>query len=285
MNRIRLLVVLLIFWLFFFFSIERPLNMIDICRVAYIFAALMAIVAILLPRWRRVPLGVLLVVPIPIFLMLKAWEGDQVWGVGLPLTVTEVCGIAISTILASWVSNAVDEFERAVAHITLGPIGIPVESESTGQVEMYRELRRARHHQRPLSLIAIGIEEESVQIALDRMVQEAQQAMIKQYVLSDLARTLCNELEDYNLITQGNGHFLVLLPEVTPEQLESVIGRLRRTVSEQVGVTLKIGAASFPQNAVTFESLVEAAVGQIKEERRVSPQGQAIQAQSQPIAH
>jgi GGDEF domain-containing protein len=79
-------------------------------------------------------------------------------------------------------------------------------------------------------------------------------------VLSGVASTLCDELEDYNLIAQRNDHFLALLPEVTPGKSSDLIERLRRAVSEQVGVALQIGTASFPGDAVTFESLVEKAV-------------------------
>jgi len=259
MNRIRLLVALLIIWFFFFFSIERPFHVVNISRIAYILAALMAIVAILVPRWREIPLWVLLVAPVPIFLMIKAVEGDPVWGQALPLTVTEICGIAISTILAFWVGNAVNEFESAVAHITMGQIDVLPQSFSTGQAEMYREVRRARHHQRPLSLVAIGIEESSVQVVLDRMVQEAQQAMMRQYVLTNVAKVLCDELEDYDIIAQGDGHFLVLLPEITPKNLGELTEGLRATVAEQVGVMVQIGTSSLPTDAVTFDGLIETA--------------------------
>jgi GGDEF domain-containing protein len=256
----RFLVVMLIMWLLFFFSIERLCQPINISRVAYPFAPLMAVLIILVPRLRKVSLGVLVGVPIPILLVLKAWAGYRVWGTALPLTVTEICVIAVTTILARRVSNGVSEFESAVAHITIGQVGKLPEPFSVGQGEMYREVRRARHHQRPLTLMAIGIEEEAIQVALDRMVQEVQQAMMKQYVLSGVASTLCDELEDYNLIAQRNDHFLALLPEVTPDKLTDLIKRLHRAVSEQVGVTLQIGTASFPEDAVTFESLVEKAV-------------------------
>jgi GGDEF domain-containing protein len=261
MKRLRFLVAILIIWFFLFYNIERLSEPINITRVAYTFAPIMAFLTILVPRLRKVPLGVLLVVPIPIFLVLKAWMGFRVWGTAIPLTVTEICAIALTTILARWVSNGLSEFESAIANITIGQVDKLPEPFSTGQGEMYREVRRARHYQRPLMLMAIGVEEESIQVALDRMVQEVQQAMMKQYVLSGVARTLCAELEDYNIIAQRNDHFLALLPEVTSEQLTDLVGRVRKAVSEQVGgVTLQIGTASFPEDAVTFESLVEKAV-------------------------
>ena len=96
---------------------------------------------------------------------------------------------------------------------------------------------------------------------------------MKRYVLSDVAKTLCHTLEDYNVIAQTNDHFLILLPEVTSEQMGDLVGQLRQATSEQVGVTLQIGTASFPHDAVTFESLVEKATremnGNLKPESAV----------------
>ncbi len=263
MKRMRFLVAIFIIWLFFFYNIERLSGTNIITRVAYIFVPFMAALIILVTRLRKVPLWVLLVVPATMFLVLKTWMGYRMWGAAIPLTVTEICAVAVTTILARWVSNGMSEFESAVAHITIGQGDMLPESFPAGQAEMVREMKRARHHQRPLALVSIGVEKESIQVALDRMVQEVQQAMMKRYVLSDVAKRLCDELEDYNIIAQSNDHFLILLPEVTSEELTDVVVRLRQVVSEQVGVALQIGTASFPEDAVTFESLVEKAIGEM----------------------
>jgi GGDEF domain-containing protein len=271
MKRMRLLVAMLIVWLFLFYNIERLSKPVDIAGLAYTFVPLMAVLTFLVPGLRRLPLWALVGVPIPIYLALKASARYVVWGAALPVTVTEVCVIAVTTILARWVSSGVGEFESVIAHITIGQVDSLPESFSTGQAEMYREMRRARHHQRPLALMAVGVEEKSIRVALDRMVQEAQQAMMKRYVLSHVARMLCDELEDYNIIAQSNDHFLVLLPEVTSEQLSDLSSRLHKALSERVGVAPQIGSASFPEDAVTFESLVEKAVRQMSGESKPEP--------------
>jgi GGDEF domain-containing protein len=271
MKRMRLLVAMLIIWLFLFYNIERLSKPVDIAGLAYTFVPLMAVLTMLVPSFRRLPLWVLLGVPIPIYLALKAWTPYNVWGAAMPLTVTEICVIVVTTLLACWVSSGVDEFESAIAHITIGQVDSLPKSFATGQAEMYREMRRARHHQRPLALMAIGVEEKSIQVALDRMVHEAQQGMMKRYVLSDVARTLCDELEDYNIIAQSSDHFLVLLPEVTSEQLGDLSGRLYSALSDRLGVTLRIGSASFPEDAVTFKSLVEKAVEEMDGELKPAP--------------
>lgn len=266
-KRMRFLVAILIIWLFFFYNIERLSRPVNLTKVAYLLVPFIGALIILIPRLRELPLWLVLVTPVPVFLALKMWSGARLWGSALSLTVTEVCVIGVTTILARWVSNAVGEFEDAIANISIGESDKLPDPFSVGQAEMYKELRRARHYQRPMALIAVGVEEESMQVALDRMVQQVQQAMIRQYVLSDVAKRLCDGLEDYNIIARQNDHFLVLLPEVTSEELPTLTGQLRQAISEQVGVDLQIGASSFPDDAVTFESLVERAVNEIDTER------------------
>ncbi len=277
MKRMRYLTVILVFWLFLFFNIERLSNPVDITDVAYTFVPLVVILTILAPRLREVPLWAFLSASALLFLLVKTWVKSDIWGVSLPLTVTEVCIIAVAIILARWVSNGIGEFERAITRITIGrDDGLP-EVSSDGQVEMYRELKRARHYQRPLTMVAIGINEDSIQVALDRMVREAQQAMIKRYVMSDVARTLCDELEDYNIIAQNGDHFLVLLPEVAPGQLSGLSKRLRQVLSEQTMVTPQIGAVSFPDDGTTFDDLVERAIDAMERDREMERSTRAQQ--------
>jgi hypothetical protein len=259
MRRLRILVVLLILWLLLFFSIERFIAPINISRVAYPFPPLMALIALMVRPMKREQFWVMLAAPIPIFLVLKAIAHYEVYRSGLPLTVTEICAISITTMLAYKVSNGLGEFEEAVAHITIGGGEDTISGRMQGQAEMYREVRRARRYHRPLSVLAVGIEEGSIQVALDRIVREAQQALMKRHVLSDVARTLCDELEDYNLITQQADRFMILLPEMPPENIDALVAELSREVHRKVGVELKFGMATFPDDAVTFESLVEKA--------------------------
>jgi hypothetical protein len=108
--------------------------------------------------------------------------------------------------------------------------------------------------------MSIAVEEKSIKVALDRMVQEAQLTMMNQYALSGVSKLLCDKLEDCDTIVQSNNNFLVVLPETLPEDLPGLIERLRQQVYEQVGVNLKIGTASLPQDSFTLEGLVDKAI-------------------------
>ncbi|HDQ73659.1 MAG TPA: hypothetical protein ENN19_16410 [Chloroflexi bacterium] len=258
MKRLKFLVAALLVWLFCFYNIERLSAPIDLTDVAYTFVPLVAVAFIFIPHLRKIPFGVSLAGSVLIFLVLKAGVKSSIWGASLPLTLMEICFVGVTGLLACQVNERIQEFEQVVDRISIGKFWKPG-TFSSDQAEMYQELRRARHYQRPLSLISVGVDEASMQVALDRMVQEAQQAMMKQYVLSDVARILSEQLEDYNIIAQKDGGYLVLLPEVGGESLAELTDRLREIVERQVGADLQIGTASFPQDAVTFEGLVRKA--------------------------
>ena len=271
MKRMRFVVAIMIVWLFLFYNIERISPSINLTDVAYTFTPVLVAVVMLIPRLRRMPLWLLLVLVTLVFLIVKTWIRSQIWGTYLFLTVTEACAIALTTIMARSVSMAVSEFESAVSHISIGPVDQLPESSSTGQAKIYQEVRRARNYERPLTLMAIGVEDKSIDVALDRMVQQVQHAMLKQYALSGVAKALCSELQDYNTIAQSNDHFLVVLPEVTRDKLPELSERLRKSVAEQVGVNLKIGVACLPGDAPTFEGLVERAIQAMEVESQPQP--------------
>jgi GGDEF domain-containing protein len=269
MRRLRILIILLVSWIFIFFNIERLAGPMDISIVAYVFVPTMVVITLIASRLTRIPVYIFWAAPIPIFLTLKVWAGKPVSGAALPLTVMEMCAIVVTMILARWVGGEVNEFENAVTRITIGQIGKLPPSFSERQGEIYQEVRRARNYQRPLVLMAIGIEDNSVKVAIDRMVNKVQQTMAKRYALSGVAKTLCQEME-CSLIALNNDHFLVLLPELTPDKLPLLTGRLRKAISEQVGVTLRIGVASLPQDALTFDAMVEKAVAEMEAKQQVT---------------
>jgi hypothetical protein len=156
-----------------------------------------------------------------------------VLGTATPLTITEAGAIAVTFLLARWVSTAISEFEDGIAHITMGQPDHVAEPTLVGQGLIYREVRRARNHERPLTLIAVGIEEKSVQIALDRMVQEAQLAMIKQYARAAVSKALRDDLEDCD--ASSRRRFSDCIARGNAGQLPRLMEQLRGSVSSGSG--------------------------------------------------
>jgi GGDEF domain-containing protein len=94
------------------------------------------------------------------------------------------------------------------------------------------------------------------------MVEEVQRATIKQYVFAALAKTLADQLGPYGIIAQDGDKFLVLLPEVSKEDIPRLAAQLRGKAQESIGLELQIGAATMPE-VETFDELVEAAYAEM----------------------
>ena len=271
MKRLRGKATLLACWLVFLFSIERLFSTIDISNMTYILAFVLIVTILIVPRFARIPIWALLAVPTIIILAIKAFKGDFFSSTAVVLTIIEIFAIIITVLLANWMSISIDEFENTITKITIGRREKMPESSSVGQGFIYREVRRARNHQRPLAMMAVAVDEKSLNTANDRLIQEVQLAIIKQYMLSGVSKTLCDELEDCAIIVQSDDHFLIAVPETKPEEVPIIIERLRRQVAEQVGVELSIGTATLPEDSYTFEGLVDKANGEMKTSIAMQP--------------
>lgn len=264
MRRIRFRVIILACWLVVLCNLERLLEPLYFSRFTYVILLVMAVVTLFVPRVARFPLWVFLASPVPLLLVFKWWDGAFAQSISIPLIFMEICCLGLTIFLSYWVNMALSEFESSVDHITIGEHDKLPEPYAMGKGLIYQEVRRARNHQHPLTLMTVAVEEKSIKGAVNRMAQEAQQTMMRQYTLSNVSKTLCMKLEDSDIIVQQNDHFLIVLPETKPEFVPGLINRLRQQVSEQVGVDLKIGTAFLPEDGFTLEGLLDKATMEMR---------------------
>jgi GGDEF domain-containing protein len=259
MKQLRIRAILLTCWLISFYIIAHFWKPFDISPVTYLFTLILMIFILTTPHLSKIHLVWLLTLPAAVFFVIKLLLELPLAGTALPVTVIETSTIIITTLLLLWVRDAIFDFENAVADITISHREKVIETTKEGQGMLYREVRRARNHQRPLAMLAISVDENSFKGAVDRIVKEAQESIIRQFTLANVSKTLCEKLEDCDIVVQNNNHFLVVLPETAPDDLPGLIDRLRKQVADQVGVELKIGTASLPQDGFTFEGLLDKA--------------------------
>jgi GGDEF domain-containing protein len=276
MRTMHYRVLSLVAWLLFFYNLERVGKFLNHQRFelftaySYVFIALVALISLALPTIHRLSLPLLVSVGVVVFLVLNVWFGYPLWGRYLPLTVTEVCAFLVTGLLTRQVMLGIREFESSIVNFTIRHVGRHPKTFAIEQGEMYQEVRRAREFNRPLTLIAIEPETGSFRAAKEKMVEEVQQATMKQYVLAALAKTLEGRLSPYSIIAQDGDKFLVLIPEARGEDLPRLATELGETVQESLGLELRIGGASLPE-VETFDELVEAARRELKIKARQKP--------------
>jgi GGDEF domain-containing protein len=275
-HRLRMWTIALIAWLLFIVNVEQSSEkFLNVGRssdaniiewYSYVLLAAVALITLIVPILSKVSLPVALPAVAILFLAVKLYFklGDTWETVDVLRTATELSAIVLTLLLTRQLTRALGEFQEAVAAITIPHVGKLVDAFSASQGEMYQEVRRARQYNRPLALLALKIKENSINIALQAVMKEAQQAMVDELVLAGVAGALCDKLQDYDIIGRQNSYFLVLLPETKREDVPGVINRLCSAVSERAGVKLQVAAATFPDNALTLDGLLQQAVQQIE---------------------
>jgi GGDEF domain-containing protein len=112
------------------------------------------------------------------------------------------------------------------------------------------EMTRARRYERPLTLLLIGVEGWSTLLA-----ERGRRPSFE--LLSALATRARRVLRDVDAIgLHGDGRLAVLLPETPLEGAQVVAMRIQQAALEDVGLKTRIGAAVFPDDAVTVETLM-----------------------------
>lgn len=272
MTRLRFWTTILIIWLIFLFNIERINSPINIQAYTYIFVALTAVLTLLLPRLRWLSYWALILSSIVVFLLVKVfWYRHMIWGTALPLTVTQVSAIVLTGLISRQINSGLREFENVITGITFGRIGSLPKPFEEMQGSIYKELRRARRYQRPLSVVTLKIDEASIRRALPEMIKTVQQAMMREYVFANVSRILDENIDDLDTITLRDNDFILLLPEKTSEEASVVARQLQEAIQKEMNIKLQTGSANFPDEAITFETLIEKAI------ENVDPKGQPVQ--------
>ena len=263
MRRLRLSCAALCAWLFLFYNTERLHEPINLASFVYLFAAVAGMLVILFGRIQRIPLVWLLTLPIPLVLLLKMWLGYRIGGANLPITITELGAVWITIVLARQIGRSLEEFRNALATTVVSHLNDRSRPFEDGQEELYREIRRARRYDRPLSLLAIAPCDDATSVSLDSLTKELHRDMLGPYIMARISDFLSAETRDCSIITRRNGHFLTLLPETDRQEATTLVETLERSAKEKLGLQLKIGLSTFPEEEVTFISLLESAETQM----------------------
>jgi len=200
-----------------------------------------------------------------LLIALKVWNGGSIDAETLPRMAVETGAIGLTIILASLLGAQINAIQQIFEDAGLSKLQKSIDSFDAGQSSIYREVRWARRYHRNAALLAISIDDDSLEKMLGqsgkrdlthRLMKVMQREVWRTYALSQLAGLLVDELGDGAIITQRKEHFVVLVAEVDREQSRDIVARLTASAEEKLGVRLDIGAAIFPDEAVTFEMLL-----------------------------
>jgi hypothetical protein len=268
MTGLRKSFLFMIIHLTIVFNLERfdlsGKNVIDVQWFVYMLVLLVVVLTLTLK-----PLQTL-----PAYLAAGAWsliygvlhvflfnERPIFGGIYTYLTVTELSLLTITVFLAYDLTRAITEVDEVIEKITLPMLGQRVLRLREASEEIKTEFIRSRRHSRPLSVMVVEMDQNMPKASMERVVREIQKTMVIRYLNSSLAQLLTREARRTDLIMdpEDENGFILLCPETNGSGSEVLAARLEETIREELGVSVKCGFASFPDQALTFEDLLQKA--------------------------
>jgi hypothetical protein len=268
MKYLRYLLILMGLWIFLVGMFGGWLGAPLVTPYAYLIIALCAVLPILFPLVDRSSPFVLFSIAVLLLIALRAWSGYAIDQAGLQTLALEVIAIGVTILLATLLGAQISTVQALFKNLGLGKLEQHVDSFDEGQHAIYREVRWARRYQRPLAMLAITLNDASLQHLMEsqakptlahRLAKEAQSEIWRSYALTQLAQLLVAELGDNAIVTQRREHFVVVLTAVDRAQTAPIVEKIKTLCAVRLEVKLDIGVAVFPDEAVTFEALLDQA--------------------------
>ena len=268
MTSLRKSLLLLILFLAFAYNLERldfgQENVIDIQSFVYILLLVAVVSMIGITITRRFSVYTILAFWGAIYFALRLLvfkDRPLVGGLDTFLTMTELFLIIVAIVATYELLKFLREMETVIEKVTFPSANQRIPKISEAAEDIKTEFIRSRRYNRPLSLIIIQPTSDSFRMRLQRTVQEIQRTMLNRYLSTSLAILINNEARRTDLVLEHDqdGRFIVICPETTRDGIGALITRIKETATQSLDLSLKIGAANFPDDALTFEEMLQQA--------------------------
>jgi hypothetical protein len=275
MRNIRYTILGLIFVLAFFYNIERldadVQNLINLQTYVYILVTILVLVPITFPKIIKIRFIYGLAGWLSIYALVKIIfypENIPYFGTGdIYLMITEVSLIfmafAVSYQLAIYVQDIETTLETMMLFGSQKRIKELRKSEDLIKSEFYI----GRRYNIPLSLMSLELDEESVSVVFSKTIQEMQQRLSNRYAILHVSRVLRNHLRgsDNLLVDLENQRLCLLSLGIDSTGAEKLREKVMEISENELGVKIKSSSASFPEDALTFEGLLEKSLENIQD--------------------
>ena len=257
MKEIRIRCTMLLVWIATLTYAGLFGNSLGLSSGVGIIAVALALPIILFPRLNGISLRWLLVSSAPVFLVLQAWWTYPIDLHRTPAVLIQLGILAVTVVLAHRLGQGLEHLRRCLAIALAGHAAESPQRIETGQAEIYREIRRARMHHRPLALMTVRAANHVSKATLDRFATQVASEMTRDYIAARIATFLDGELSDCDVIVQHDDHLVVLLPETGRDELDRIAQKLKAAAKEQLDLEFEFGLSVFPDEEITFAGLLE----------------------------
>ncbi len=186
----------------------------------------------------------------------------------LYISFTEVIFLSIGIYLTYRLNQEFLKTRRSIENVILPKHGhrIYEDSEMARRI-IEHEFIRGRRYNHPITAVIIEPNQDTIQedSIYQQALLEIQQTLHGQYLANKLTQVIEKETRLTDLVVEWDkqGRFVIVCPETTAESSTRMVERLENAVKENLGISILYGIASFPNDARTFDAVIEKAEAQL----------------------
>lgn len=121
------------------------------------------------------------------------------------------------------------------------------------------ELTRSRRYHRPLSVVIIQSESEDEKITREAF-RNIQHDLMSRFTSARVGQIIDDRVRQTDLVLRDyKGRFIILCPETDLPNASLLAKRITQAIKERTNLKVLWGAAAFPEEALTFEDLLQKA--------------------------
>lgn len=121
------------------------------------------------------------------------------------------------------------------------------------------ELTRSRRYHRPLSVVIIESESEDEKITREAF-KNIQHDLMSRFTSARVGQIIDDRIRQTDLVLRDyKGRFIVLCPETDLPNASLLAKRISQAIKERTSLRVLWGVAAFPEEALTFEDLLQKA--------------------------
>lgn len=267
MHRMRNSILLLLLLVVILFNIERldmgEENIINLATAFYLLTMIAILMILSVKKIAKLRQPTLILLWVGVYFVVKLILTSQrpiVGGIYTYLSLTELGLLILAVLLAHNLAVHMEDFEQAVENFTFVDIH-KIKRIREADKEIQDEVYRSRRFHRPLSIVVLEHNVKDNLVYYNKLVQEAQRAMIARYATVMLSREVIAQLRrtDYLFEVEDKGKLVIFSPDTDIAEAKVLVGRLSSLTNNGEKITVNFGTATFPDHAVTFDDLMERA--------------------------
>jgi energy-coupling factor transporter transmembrane protein EcfT len=141
------------------------------------------------------------------------------------------------------------------------------------------ELTRSRRYNRPLSVLIVRVQDEGKEKYHGRF-ERLESDLFQRFTMAKLGQIINGQARQTDLIMRDSaGRFVILCPETDAEECRNLAVRIQKGVVEELEDEVAWGIASFPEETLEFNDLLQKALQRVQNAGEAEPLAKVKRAQ------